>query len=802
MTATAERSQNDDYGIAVFPQHQQKLSASAVDPAVAEERGYVSADTKAQLGRFGFSSAQQRVPALIIPLHGVDGGVVGHQIRPDSPRQINGRFVKYETQANSTVVLDAPPRVQPNLKDPDRPLIITEGPIKADAAVSHGLDCIALLGVWSWKGTKGKVALPDWDSIALNGRSVHVCFDSDVMVKAEVATAMTRLGGFLTRRGAEVSYIYLPTGDDKVGLDDWLAAGNQAQDIYDLADTEIRKPAPPSDRLVCLPPSSPMPNARLAVDRLWRTEAGLELRYWRGAFYRWEGTYWPEIPKDELRTQLYELFENAVYQTTDGVFPFDPNRHKLADLVDTTMAVTLILEATEPPAFLKATSTSVMPADLLPVRNGLLHLPTKKMYTHTPDFFNEYSLPYDYEESPLTPARWLEFLHQLWEDDEQSIATLAEWFGYCITGDTSQHKIMMLLGPIRAGKGTIARILKALVGYRNVTGPTLASFATNFGLSDLVGKPVAIISDARMPSHEGSVIVERLLSISGEDTLTVDRKYRDHWTGKLPTRFSILTNELPGFFDSSGAIASRFLVLRLVKSFYNQEDPDLLNKLLPELPGILSWSLQGWERLQQRGYFVQPESSVAVIREMQDLASPVGAFLRERCIVGPGYQVPIDDFWKAWKAWCDDHGRRPGTRQVLGRDLRAQVPEIEVTQPREGPNRIRVYEGLRLRLPEDEDDLSRQNIGADRVPSSAKRANPSDSDPLARDDRQERSDEKPSNNGDPDPLAHSGTRSNPMYRPLENIILCEGCNKPGPDATFFGEPFHAKCAPAGKVDPL
>ena len=54
-----------------------------------------------------------------------------------------------------------------------------------------------------------------------------------------------------------------------------------------------------------------------------------------------------------------------------------------------------------------------------------------------------------------------------------------------------------------------------------------------------------------------SIVVERLLSISGEDTLTVDRKYREPWTGQLPTRIVILSNELPRLTDSSGALASR-----------------------------------------------------------------------------------------------------------------------------------------------------------------------------------------------------------------------------------------------------
>ena len=58
------------------------------------------------------------------------------------------------------------------------------------------------------------------------------------------------------------------------------------------------------------------------------------------------------------------------------------------------------------------------------------------------------------------------------------------------------------------------------------------------------------------------MVVERLLSVSGEDSLTIDRKYREPWTGRLPTRFVVMTNELPRLSDSSGALASRFIVFR------------------------------------------------------------------------------------------------------------------------------------------------------------------------------------------------------------------------------------------------
>jgi hypothetical protein len=71
------------------------------------------------------------------------------------------------------MVLDCHPRTRPHLGDPSRTLIVTEGIRKADAAVSAGIDAVALLGVWCWRGTNsegGKVALAAWERIALNDR--------------------------------------------------------------------------------------------------------------------------------------------------------------------------------------------------------------------------------------------------------------------------------------------------------------------------------------------------------------------------------------------------------------------------------------------------------------------------------------------------------------------------------------------------------------------------------------------------------------------------------------------------------
>ena len=94
----------------------------------------------------------------------------------------------------------------------------------------------------------------------------------------------------------------------------------------------------------------------------------------------------------------------------------------------------------------------------------------------------------------------------------------------------------------------------------------------------------------------------------------------------------LLTNELPKLTDSSGALPGRMILLRLTQSWYGNEDTALTDRLLAELPGILLWAIAGWQRLRDRGHFVQPDAGKELIGELADLASPVGAFRpRLRC---------------------------------------------------------------------------------------------------------------------------------------------------------------------------
>jgi putative DNA primase/helicase len=266
-----------------------------------------------------------------------------------------------------------------------------------------------------------------------------------------------------------------------------------------------------------------------------------------------------------------------------------------------------------------------------------------------------------------------------------------------VSGRLDLHKILLLVGPTRAGKGVLSRTLGALVGRENVAGPTLTSLAGDFGLAPMRGKSLAVISDARLNGRATGAVVERLLAISGEDTITVNIKYREQWTGKLPCRFMVISNELPHFGDAATAIVGRFVVLQLTESWFGREDLELEPRLHAELSGILSWALDGLDRLTAQGRFTVPPGADEAAITLADLASPVAAFVRDRCARDVGFEVACDELFRAWKGWADDNGHKPGTKQVFGRDLRAVIPGLRVVRPRDGEDRERVYRGVTLK---------------------------------------------------------------------------------------------------------
>jgi putative DNA primase/helicase len=705
-------------------------------------------------------SAAKLGPCLAFPYATPDGGKTGFvRVRPDYPRMKGSRVTKYESPAGKPLRLYFSPTATPEaLADTSTPLFIVEGEKKTLRASQEELVAVGVAGVWGWQlareedddgKTQGpRMPLPDFDLIEWSGRVVYLIFDSDVAVNPKAAWGEYHLAIQLQGRGADVRIVRLPIGPlgadgkaAKVGLDDFLLT-HTADDLRVLM-ASAKPPEKPEPDTALEADDDPHRLARLFVEQS-RFDGLLDtVRFWREEYHRWDGAAYRPLPpkevKAELTTNVKAEFdrlnidaqkrrrkaeaEEGTDKSGDADAKGTEKKKKpaievagrvttrlIADVTQALAGVCLLPSSVERPAWLSPTPEWDA-AEMLACKNGLIHLPSLvvgKDYRidPTPLFFSANALDYDFDLDAPKPTAWFEFLGKLWPKDPESIGTLQEWFGYCTLPDTSQQKILMAVGPRRCGKGTIARVLARMIGLANVCAPTLAGLGTNFGLWPLVGKTLGIISDARLGRQtDVALITERLLSISGEDAQTLDRKNMAHITCKLAVRFMILTNELPRLNDPSGALVGRLVLLRLTKSWYGKEDVTLTAKLLTELPSILLWAIRGWERLQKRGHFLQPASSLAVVRDMEDLSSPMGAFVRDLCVVGANESILVQELFDRWKVWCEEKGwKSAGTEQVFGRDLRAVVPALDMIQPRDPEDktrRVRVYQGIRLKTPDD-----------------------------------------------------------------------------------------------------
>ena len=227
----------------LLKEHFEHLRQSGISVDVIRERDYESILGMAKLKEIGFARLQQR-KGLLIPLHGVDGDIVGYQLRPDHPREQvregKVRKIKYETPRGASIRFDVPPRCQPQLGNPKVDLFFTEGAKKADALATAGACAINLTGVWGFRGKNplgGRTKLADFQGVAFNGRRVYLAFDSDSATNPQVRLAMETLAGIVAQKGAIVGRIVFPAGKDgsKVGADDYLADNHTLADLVALA---------------------------------------------------------------------------------------------------------------------------------------------------------------------------------------------------------------------------------------------------------------------------------------------------------------------------------------------------------------------------------------------------------------------------------------------------------------------------------------------------------------------------------------------------------------------------------------
>ena len=698
---------------------QEKLAASGIPPHIAKQAGISFVKAEEAAAFLGRDFRKNPTPeAFRIPYQTLDGEAVLDdgtpyfrlRFRGEGLEGSDGKHRRYVQPTGSSPHIYIPPGLSKSLKRFPA-LIVTEGELKALSATAHGIPTVGLGGIQSWcdpeiRGADKTISginenpLPSLDYTSplhpelmtvieaaktAGVRMILVLGDSDGRVEYDkagavisgnpaVESAVRKLARAIQWQGGDIEvfkgFCPLPENpespEEKQGLDDWIVANGAI-----LVKEEILKLCRKGNRAIGFSEKAHLDLAKWFRQR-YQVDGTPGLLRWREDFYRWTERRWKIIEDKALGADLHQWLDSVpIFDKKEGMVP--PTRSLVENVWATLERLCHLPTGLDAP-FLLSNPPKVIPRGRLTVlQNGVLDLHTRELHQPGPELFEPHPLPFPYDSAAICPE-WEKFLESLWLDDSEAVELLQEWTGYLISGNTSHQKILFMVGPKRAGKGTVLKVLTGLLGRENVESLALGKIGSDFGLAALLGKTAGFFPDARLTggSDQGP-IVETLLSISGEDALPVNRKHRDVITARIPARLVLCSNEIPRLQDASGALASRFLILKFTKSFFGGEDSGLEERLLSELPGIFLWALDGLDRLRERRRFIQPESGRTMMEDMHRLSSPVGAFVKDCCFVGPNFRVKKADLFGAWKDWAEANGHHPGSTELFSRNIQAAV---------------------------------------------------------------------------------------------------------------------------------
>jgi len=476
--------------------------------------------------------------------------------------------------------------------------------------------------------------------------------------------------------------------------------GATLRSLIFLVNNQARKEALARGEIVL--DSGAMNHARTFLDNYYASEEGYRLVHYADDFFIYAGTHYEIIEEATIRSKVYAFLDKCKKSGKQGALvPFNPSPATVSGAIDAIKSIVHLANHpnTKPPIWLEDyAATKPAASKLISLKNGIFHLEDSILLPHSLGFFTQNSLPFAYNPSAQSPT-WDTFLRSVWPDDQDSIDTLQEMFGYILSGDTRQQKFFNIIGPRRSGKGTINKVLVALLGQHNTVAPELGELCDTFGLQPWLGKLLASFTDARAPERNRSAVVSQLLRIVGGDTITVNRKNKESWNGYLPTRLVIYSNEVLQLTENSNALTGRMIVLKMTKSFFNKEDTDLAHKLEQELGGIFNWAMEGLKRRVTRGgHFVQPQTGKEYLDLMAELGNPMGTFTEDALEFDPLSYTRKEDVFACWKHWALKKSMAPGTEQAFKRRFLAATQEhfvrSEVVQI--NGERVNVYQGIKV----------------------------------------------------------------------------------------------------------
>lgn len=456
--------------------------------------------------------------------------------------------------------------------------------------------------------------------------------------------------------------------------------------------------------------------ARTLADTLKTPDGNRGIWFHKGVFYLWEACRWREYRHEDLKHYCWRVLEDYHYQKTDG-----DGVAKTARLKPTVSTVMNVMEALEAQARLTKVDSpcwlqnrpgqaEVEPPftisfddQLVSVKDGVL-----RAYPRSDLWFEPVIVNTTWQPEAKCPI-WTRCLGEWSGGDEMWQNLLQRWVGYCLMPTRRHAKLMLMMGRTRAGKGTITKVIEALLGLEGYAGTSLYSLAGRFGMEGITRKRVLCVNEVQtLDNPTGERVVQLMKSILGEDRFDVDVKYHAILRNvRVPAALMMISNKIPQLPNEGEGLSSKMLMLGFHKTFRDNPQTDLIYRLLEELPGIAVWAVEGARQIEEAKTEAErwpvPESSRDVAALYLYLNNPLDGFLKARFEEDETAFLASDTIWQEYVDWRDTAGvkRADITRNNLFVKLEQESTWlISRHRPHGMPRGMR---GLKLRpIPDDE----------------------------------------------------------------------------------------------------
>ncbi len=228
------------------------------------------------------------------------------------------------------------------------------------------------------------------------------------------------------------------------------------------------------------------------------------------------------------------------------------------------------------------------------------------------------SLPTDYitKATTVSPGgscpRFLQFMNEIFDGDQELIAYIQRVFGLCLTGITRDDAVFFGYGSGGNGKSLLMRVMGEILGdYHTVS--SVETFAVNKHERHLT--EVARLRGARLvtvsETENGRQWAEaRLKEMTGGTPVAANFMRQDQFEYVPQFKPFITGNNKPNLASATESMRRRFNLIPFNVTFSGSRRDNLLHdKLVEEYPGILAWAVEGCAQWQVMG--LQPPRAVS-----------------------------------------------------------------------------------------------------------------------------------------------------------------------------------------------